>query len=231
MTLSADKIGAVRTEDDLPQLPTTTQKHGWYRQWFVLPLWAGILYYLYYQIWPFLGKPEDQLPIPPHEGFALYYPALITHMTAGTVALLSICGQLWPWLRQNHPAIHRWTGRAYVFFGCVPGAVAGLTIVWFAPPNGKLGIIVATLGWLTTTLTAYVWARKGRFDLHRRFMLYSFAIVVNPVLGVYFFILWMKLGITLNFIYLIEANRWLTWIVPLALVQWWLYHTKDRAVA
>jgi hypothetical protein len=231
MTLSADKVGEIRrTEDDYPQLPTTTAGHRWYSQLFVLPLWAGILYYLYYQIWPFLGVPEQLLPVPPHQGFGIYYPALIVHMSAGTIALLSVCLQLWPWLRQNHPAIHRWTGRAYVFLGAIPGATAGLTIVWFAPPNGKLGVICSTLLWVSTAITAFVWARKGRYDLHRRFMLYSFAAVINPVLGVYFFIIWTKLHFTISFVYLIEANRWLTWILPLILVQTWLWITARRPV-
>src|SRR6266542_1640256 len=133
MTLSADKVGAVRTEDDLPPLPSTTTKTGWHHQLWVLPLWAGILYYLYYQITPFLGKPEDELPVPPHDGFALYYPALIVHMTAGTIALLAVCLQMWPWLRQNFRRHHRWIGRAYVYLGAIPGGIAGLTIVWYAP--------------------------------------------------------------------------------------------------
>jgi uncharacterized membrane protein YozB (DUF420 family) len=229
MTLSADRVGEIRrTEDDLPKLPETTTKRGWHRQLFVLPLWAAIIYYLYYQVTPFLGKPEDELPIPAHDGFPLYYPALIVHMAAGTVALLAVCLQLWPWLRKTYPGVHRWAGRAYVFGGAIPGGTAGLTIVWFAPPNGKLGIIIATLIWMSTAVTAWVWARKKRFDLHRRFMLYSFAAVMNPVVGVYIFLTWKELGITLDFVYLIEAARWLSWIGPLMIVQWWLYHTTKR---
>jgi Predicted membrane protein (DUF2306) len=231
MTLSADRIGDIRTEDDLPPRPPAT-KTPWQRQLYVIPLWGFILYYLYYQITPFLGKPEAELPLPAHDGFALYYPALVVHMAAGTVALLSICLQMWPWLRQTYPAVHRWAGRAYIFGGALPGGICGITIVWFAPPNGKLGIILVTLVWMTTAVTALVWARKKRYDLHRRFMLYSFVAVLNPALGTYTYILWNKVGIPLgipfDFTYFMEIARWGMWVVPLMFLQWYLYRTAKR---
>lgn len=230
MTLSADRVGEIRrTADDLPPTPPAT-KTPWQRQLFVIPLWAGILYYIYYQIVPYLGRPEAEAPLPPHDNFPPYFTLLIVHMAAGAIALLSMCLQAWPWMRQNHPVVHRWVGRAYVFGGAIPGATAGLTIVWFAPPNGRIGIIMVTLFWVITAVTAWVYARKGRYDMHRRFMIYSVTAVLNPVIGMYIFLLWSESGITFDFLYFMEIARWGAWVVPLMIAQWWLYHTEKRPV-
>jgi hypothetical protein len=50
-------------------------------------------------------------PVPPHVS---YYPLLVSHIFLGSVTLLAACLQVWPWLGQSHPAIHRWSGRLYV---------------------------------------------------------------------------------------------------------------------
>lgn len=59
----------------------------------------------------------------------MHYLLLVAHILFGSVALVAACLQIWPWLRRTRPAVHRWSGRAYLFGGVFPGglAVAALT--------------------------------------------------------------------------------------------------------
>jgi uncharacterized membrane protein YozB (DUF420 family) len=192
----------------------------------MIPLGIVIIGYLVYQVKPFVGVPPDQAPTPPHAGFPEYYPLLATHITVGTIAMLTVWFQVWPWFRRHHPKTHRVMGRVYVACAVIGGS-CGLTILHFAPPVGRIGVGFATLVWITTSVTALVFARKRKFVLHRRFMLYSFAIIMNNVWGVIIVGIGMPLKVDINV--LIEGSRWVGWVVNLMLVQWWLYRTDPRS--
>lgn len=215
--------------EELP--PTATvrarpSKPFWRRPW-MIPLWFVTAGFLYLQLNPFIGVPEAQAPIPPHDGFPAYYSLLITHIVFGTVSMLTVCLQVWPWLRRQYPAVHRWSGRLYVV-ACVIAGVLGLIIVPFAPVVGQVGVSMATTLWVVTTLIAYRAARQRKWARHRQFMLYSFALVMNNVWGLVIVRTALELGFTGDISYLLEAARWVGWVVNLMLVQWWLYHTARR---
>ncbi|MGX7827319.1 DUF2306 domain-containing protein [Actinokineospora sp. 24-640] len=204
------------------------EKPLWRRPW-IVPLWLVVVGYLAFQLSPFVGTPEAQAPVPPHAGFPAYYPILITHMVFGTIALLTICLQLWPWLRQTRPALHRWSGRVYVVSTVVAGVLA-LIIVGFAPPVGQIGVSFATLVWMGTAVAGMWAARARKFARHRRYMLYSFAVAMNNVWGVVIVNIGLALPTPPDINYLLEAARWVGWVVNLMLVQWWLNRTADRRV-
>lgn len=199
----------------------------WWRRPWIVPLAAVVAGFLVFQVSPFAraGLDETKAPIPPHKGFSIYYPLLIGHITFGTVTMVTVIFQLWPRFRHRHPTGHRWTGRVYVVAALITGVI-GLVILRFAPPVGQIGVSMATVLWLGTTVTGFVMARRGRFALHRRFMLYSFALVMNNVWGVLWAQLTMRAGIDLNQI--LEGARWIGWVGDLILVQWWLYRTSGR---
>ena len=54
----------------------------------------------------------------------------MAHILFGSVALVTACLQIWPWLRRTHPDVHRWSGRFYLFDGVFPG---GLSVHGVAP--------------------------------------------------------------------------------------------------
>ncbi|GII76217.1 hypothetical protein Sru01_11990 [Sphaerisporangium rufum] len=198
---------------------------SWWRRPWIAPLMALVVAYLFYQISPYV--PESKAPTPPHDGFPAYYPLLVVHMVAGTLAIISACFQVWPWLRRRHPAVHRASGRVYVA-GALVGGTVGLIIVRFAPTVGQIGVAAATSLWIAFTVIAVVYARKGRYDLHRRFMLYSFAIIMNNIWGVLIVNVLMRMPFEVSFLHMLEAARWVGWVFNLMLVQWWLYHTEGR---
>jgi uncharacterized membrane protein YozB (DUF420 family) len=227
-------IGEDRRPDGPGQPPPSAQaappaaKPFWRRPW-IIPLWAVTAAFLWLQTGPFVGTPEAEAPIPPHEGFAAYYPLLITHISLGTVAMIACCLQVWPWIRQRHPKVHRISGRIYVPVTVVSG-VCAIIIIPFAPPVGQIGGFMSTTLWIITTLVGFWAVRRRKFALHRRFMLYSFALVMNNVWGLTMSKIIFGFGIQIDFVYLGEAARWVGWTVNLMLVQWFLYRTMRRPV-
>ncbi|GAB3463715.1 DUF2306 domain-containing protein [Actinophytocola sediminis] len=215
-----DPRGTVHTRSAPPR---------WWRRPWVIPLALVVLGFLIYQLSPFRELNEATAPLPPHEGAAWYWPTLLIHMVFGTIAMITVVLQLWPWLRRNHRRVHRISGRFYVVSTLISG-VCALSIVSFAPPVGRIGVSMATTLWMFTTTMAYIRVRQHRYAAHRRFMLYSFAIVMNNVWGVVIVQTGMHLPTEqpANFLVLIEAARWVGWVVNLMLVQWWLYHTENR---
>ena len=80
----------------------------------MVPLALVAVLFVAFSLPPYLTLDPAQArlqPIPPFPGF---YPLLVTHIFLGAVALLAACLQVWPWLRQNHPRVHRISGRIYV---------------------------------------------------------------------------------------------------------------------
>ncbi|MGH3788599.1 MAG: DUF2306 domain-containing protein [Pseudonocardiaceae bacterium] len=147
------------------------------RPW-VVPLAALTVAFLVMSLPPYLSLDPSQARLPAPPGYLWYYPMLVTHIFFGSVALLTACLQVWPWLRQHHPAVHRWSGRLYVFAGALPAAVVVLTItpfsVWGA--NQQTGNTMLAVLWLATTLAGYRATRQRRFADHREWMIRSFAL-------------------------------------------------------
>ena len=197
----------------------------WRRPW-VGPLAVAVLVFLYLAFKPFVGVPESQAPLPPHDGFPLYYPLLVIHMIGGTVTMLTMVLQVWPWLRQHHPKVHRLSGRIY-FVSMLISASMGLIVLWWAPQPGKLGALCSLVFWLATTIAGYRAIRRRDVVKHRRYMLYSFAIAANNW-GFFVLLGILSLGIQFDIAYYQEGARWIPWIGNLMLVQWWLQRTTRR---
>jgi len=222
---SAATEGPLRRQPD--PVPYDGRPTTWWRRPWIIPLALVVLGFLYYNISPFRDLDPATAPTPPHDGFPLYYPLLLAHMGFGTVTMVTVVLQLWPWLRRNHPRVHRISGRFYVVAALISG-VAALSIVRFAPPVGQIGVSMATLLWMFTTSMGFIRARQGRYAEHRRWMLYSFALVMNNVWGNLIVRGGLALPEPVGFLYLVEAARWVGWVVNLMLVQWWIYRTDRR---
>lgn len=169
------------------QQPTRRRPSWWRRPW-VAPLAMIALAFLGYSVPRYLTLDPGQSRVP--STFALHYAFLVGHVLFGSVAMLAACLQIWPRLRAKYPAVHRWSGRAYVFAGALPAGTLAL-IVGAASPFGPIaatGDVLLAVLWLGTTTAGYVCARRGDFAQHRRWMIRSFAmtmsIIVNRVIGI-----------------------------------------------
>ena len=109
--MSTDELSPPSTRPaDSPAVPRTPR---WRRPW-VVPLALLTVAFVAFALPPYLTLDPAQARLQPLPPFPGYYPLLVTHIFLGSVVLLAACLQVWPWLRQNHPRVHRTSGRIYV---------------------------------------------------------------------------------------------------------------------
>lgn len=190
----------------------------------IVVLYLAVQVHPYFRMDPAHSRIELQFP--------LHYWLIVGHVVFGTVALVTLVLQAWPWLRRNHPSTHRWSGRLYVFVGAFPSSVFALAMFPVAFTAGSIGMAMSAVLWSATAFIGWRRAVQGRYAEHRRWMVYSFAIVWGAVIwgfaigwGWLLFSPW-----TVDFTYVSEAARWVGWIVNLIVAQWWLERTAERPV-
>jgi len=157
-------------------------------------------------------------------------------LAAGLVALAGAL-QLMPWIRRRAPAVHRWTGRAYLI-AVMAAALAGLYLVWIRgdrpSPVGATSLSLNAVLMLVFAARAWRLARRGETAAHRRWALRTY-IVAN---GQWFFrmgvIAWSlawrgPVGIVDaahgNLIYVMDFACYL---VPLAVLEFYLRPRRNR---
>lgn len=218
-----------------PARPQAVRQRWWKRPW-IVPLWAICGIFLAWRTPAYLGlTPEASLV---ELRSTAHYLQLSAHVVLGTVALTCCCLQVWPWLRQHHPRVHRISGRIYVA-AVIPGSVlAVLSAAQQAVPlPGRVGNAVLAVLWLAMTLAGFHMARKRRFAEHRRWMIRSFAlcfsIVVSRLWGGILFGAMLPFydshyrGDEAAFIAdLAVLGIWLSWTVNLLIAEWWIERSR-----
>lgn len=190
--------------------------------------------FLAYALPPYLGLDPAQSRVPARSGTWFHYPLLVTHIFLGTAVLVTAVLQLWPWLRQKHPEVHRWSGRIYVF-AAIPAGLAALAVapLGAAGLNQRAANTVLALLWLGTTVTGYVMARRRRYAQHREWMVRSFALCFSIVVNR----LWTTVCVAafvpdpsdaVALQQAIGVGTWMSWLVNLLIAEWWLQHTRHR---
>lgn len=221
--------------------PAPAPVRWWQRPW-ILPLALFSLAFLLYSVPPYfsLDPADARLPVP--ETPAWYFPALLTHIFGGTLLTLLVVLQVWPWLRTRYPAVHRWSGRTYVLAGIPLVGVPALLIAPFSSTglSGQISNTIWAVLWLSFTVLGYAAARRGRFARHREWMLRSFALIYGiafnrVVLALLLPLLVLRsgpgaldadpheIGMAIG-----PASGFLSWIVPLLAVEWWLQYRRPR---
>jgi hypothetical protein len=214
-----------------PDAAAKSRTDSW-RSWIGIAGVVGIVaWFLWYKLPDFRGLDERRVGIILNKDFSLHYPALVAHVVTGTIALVTLCVQITPWVRRNYPTVHRISGRLYVFAGVLPCALLALllnrlTAFW----EGNTGTAVESVAWLGATAMGFLAARRRRWAQHRRWMTYSFAIALGflwgAIAGAWFAHASKNAGHPVfNPAYLLEFVRWGGWIVNLAIAQWWLERT------
>jgi hypothetical protein len=205
-----------------------------------VPVLLGVVaLFLAVELPAYLGLDPATSRIPVRPDYVLHYPLLVAHILFGSVALVTACLQIWPWLRRTHPAVHRWSGRVYLFGGVFPGGLAVLGVAPFSStgPVSAVGNTVLAVLWLLTAVAGYRAARGRRYGDHRRWMLRSvaltFSIVLNRVwLVAYLLLLTPVLGADQPALVVAAAGAsvWTSWVVNLLVVEWWVLRPRHRTV-
>lgn len=141
----------------------------------------------------------------------LWRTGFYTHIFLGGAALLVGWPQFLPRLRRSRPRFHRQLGRVYVYavlFSALAGIGIGLRATggWI-PASGfiSLGIF-----WFTTTLLAFLHARRGRYLAHQKMMILSYAACFAAVtLRIWLPLLTAAFG---DFLAAYRVVAWLCWV-------------------
>ncbi|MDX3110288.1 DUF2306 domain-containing protein [Nonomuraea angiospora] len=217
--------------------PTTPPvRPRWWRRPWVAPLAVVAIAFVAFSLPPYLSMNPAMSRVPAPDFFPPHFAVLSLHVIFGSIAMITCCLQIWPWFRERYPQAHRRIGRVYVFGGCLPSGVLGLTVSvttpYFGPVTAASGVVLASL-WVACTLAGWRMARQRRFVDHRRWMVRSFAltlsIITNRLWGVVFVIaLSPELETTFHGDEALMASTvsalsaWLGWVLPLLFAEWWL---------
>lgn len=218
----------VRTE--IRPVPVQAGPKWWRRPW-VAPLAVVVAAFLVYSVPPYLTLDPARSRVPAPPGFAAHYWFLVAHITFGTIAIVSVILQVWPWLRRTHPVAHRRIGRVYVFAGALPSATMAATIGAvspFGPVVGTLDVVAAVL-WLGFTIAGWRAVRQHRYADHRKWMVRSFAMCLNTLMTralspLGFLLVMPRAGADQDAMILSAAavSGVLSVLTLLVLSQWWL---------
>jgi uncharacterized membrane protein len=134
-----------------------------------------------------------------------------THIILGGLALLIGWTQFSTSFRNKNLQLHRKLGKVYVI-SVLFSSLAGIYIGFFATGGiiSKLGFICLGFVWLSSTLIAYQYIRKGQIERHQKMMIYSYAACLAAVT----LRIWLPvLSITFhNFIVAYTIVAWLCWV-------------------
>ena len=204
----------------------------WRRPW-VVPLMVLMVIFVGYALPPYLTLDPAQARLQPLPESPGYYALLVTHIFLGSVALLTACLQVWPWLRRTHPRVHRTSGRVYVA-SVLPASVCVLIVapMTLHGANAQVANTILAVLWFGTTLAGFRAIRQHRYADHRRWMLrsvaLSFSIVANRVWLIILFAVFVPeiyTGAPVDPAVMEQAigvSTWISWVVNLLIVQWWL---------
>ncbi|GAA1074590.1 DUF2306 domain-containing protein [Nocardiopsis metallicus] len=166
---------------------------------------------------------------------------LVVHVFGGALITLLVTLQVWPWLRTRHPAVHRWSGRVYVLAG-VP--LVGVSAMLIAPlseadASAQTSAFVWAVLWSAFTALGCLSARRRHLASHREWMLRSFALVYGIAFNrIPHLLLVLAMSPRVDAEYggdltamSLEpgaGSGFLSWILPLLFLEWWLKYHKPR---
>lgn len=145
--------------------------------------------------------------------------AFYTHIGGGGCALILGPLQFWRGLRTRWPAVHSWTGKAYLT-AVGAGGLAGLVIAPCTDAGliGTLGFGVLALLWLTTGALGYRAIRRGDVAAHRAAMTRNFALTYAGVTLRLWLLLLTASQVPFGTAYLIVP--FLCWVPNLVVAEW-----------
>lgn len=154
--------------------------------------------------------------------YSVYLPAFYIHIATGSFVLITGVFQLSKWIRARYTAWHRAAGKVYIFVILIFTAPSGLVMSLYANGGMAAGIgfaLLALLWWLFTW-KGFKNAMHKHWDVHREFMIRSYALTFAAVtLRLYSFFFALA-GFRGESIYIIVA--WLSWVPPLILIEIYL---------
>jgi uncharacterized membrane protein len=155
-------------------------------------------------------------------------PWLDVHVAGAATALLVGPVQFLARLRAHHRSLHRWLGRTYVV-ACLTGGVGGFFLAFgsTAGPVATAGFGSLAVIWIIANIQAWRMAVARRFDVHRAWMIRSFALTFAAVTLRLYLPLIPLAGV--SFVEGYRAISFLAWVPNLILAELYLRGAFARA--
>jgi len=210
-----------------PVTIATTRRRltGYGRVALVVLLFVLALRFLLVGAFPFVLDPSP-MGFGPH--FWPHRLALLTHIGAGTTALLLGPLQLWSGLASFRMDRHRWTGRLYAVAVVVGGLAAFYLSAFVEGVVKALSLQGLGIAWWATTWMAYRAIRAGREIEHKHWAARSYAVTFSFVI--------FRLGAEAGILSYLGPNPvavwlWVSWIAPLLVTELLLRRPATPVIA
>lgn len=193
---------------------------------FLATLFGLILYY-HNSIFILDGPDSGFLLTKPESvRYSAYLPAFYIHILTGSIVLITGVIQLSKWIRAIFTRWHRMAGKIYIIVLLVFTAPSGFVMALYA--NGGLaagtGFVLLAVLWWYLTWQGWKAAIGKRWDLHREFMLRSYALTFAAVTLRLYSFLFALAGFRGEFIYILIA--WLSWVPSLLVMEIYLRQSR-----
>lgn len=141
------------------------------------------------------------------------------HLVGGIIALLAAPWQFFGGWRARHVTAHRLIGTTY-FLACVLSGMAGIHMAMNSPfgPVAGLGLGVLGVCWVVTVGLGVADALRGRYAMHRRWMIRSFALTLAALTLRLYLNIFLVVGV--DFVTAFSIAAWLAWLPNLIAAQW-----------
>src|SRR5687767_266567 len=173
------------------------------------------------------GALEDVRAV--EQWFAAHATLTWAHIVPGSVFLALAPLQFMRGLRENHPGLHRWSGRL-LLLTALPTGVTGILLQLRSPYGGALAlssILVAGSLFLGAAIIGYQAIRRGDRERHREWMIRMLAVGLGVgtvrVIAVPLVLLTGQRPLEL-----MGVAFWLGFALPVALGEWWIRATRPQ---
>ncbi len=198
----------------------------WFQRRFFVLVGVGValtMIYIGAIVLPKLGSMNGSPVIPGWQG--LNNVILIGHILTAIPPLLIGLVEFSTRARRASPRVHRWLGEIYCY-GIWASAITGFLLA-VANEHGlaaKAGFSLLAIVWFTTTLCAYITAKRKNFVDHRRWMIRSYAITLAVVSVRPMFLFGPPAGLDYETWY--QIITWICWVPNLIIAEAYVRLTR-----
>ncbi|MGX4653726.1 DUF2306 domain-containing protein [Micromonospora sp. SCSIO 07396] len=155
----------------------------WLREWWVFALAVYCIGFGIFGGYPYGTLDERMSRVSIRPDVPWHYPLLVIHILFGVVAVLLAWLQVWPWLRERHPAVHRRAGWVYYLGGVIPSAILSFPVAILTPAGQgvRSALLMMGLLWSVSVVAGFRAILQRRIDDHRRWMLRNVAITTSTI--------------------------------------------------
>lgn len=160
--------------------------------------------------------------------FAAHASLTWAHIIPGSVFLGLAPLQFVRGLRENHLALHRWSGRL-LLLAAIPTGLTGMLLQLRSPYGGALalsGILLAACLFLGAAVLAYQAIRRKDTERHREWMIRMLAVGLG-VATVRLLAVPLILITGQRPLELMGVAFWLGFALPVAAGEWWIRSTRS----